>query len=850
MCFRIIYALRKMKKITSYFILFVALCCSLSVSAFPGRLHIQGKLLDGNKLVNGNIPMEFRLFTSSTGGSAIYTESATVTVVDGLYEYELGQNTTASGLSKNLLGGDVWVETVVGGQTLTPRQRLNASPYAVVAYTVRTGSITASKIANNAVDSDNIQNGSIEAEDLSEGAVDSSAILDGSILAEDIAPGVLTQELLQVSPEQVYRQLADRLKPLNPPPAIPHQTLLRQTSGASYSALGTLTTTAGTGSVSGFFGEEALSELYSYCLEVEFSSSINASSLLGTTATFQHGAGTPFAGIIASMGLASVENGVRTYIVKLLPPLARLTYSTNSKVFTERTSINVIQEMLGDGGVPFSDAGLSGSYASRDVLVQYQESDFDFISRLMEEEGIWYRFSHSNGAVTMLLGDANSGFSGGQAGTYFGHLSEQSVGTQYIYTLQQGSHLGSGSAIVRSWNGLAGNSPFESTASAEGSVGVVYEFDGRQLDSTGTDDAADLEAERLDLGKSVITGTSTLRGLRPGMILDITDASAGNMGGIYRITRVRQAGITLQEGTQYVQRYGNVFTAIPLSRTFRPLRKTSRPRIEGLLSAKVVGPGGEELHVDEFGRVKVQFHWDREGNNDESSFAWIPVMQSPMPGSMAIPRIGEEVTVAFLEGDPDRPVVLGRLFNDANPPPQTLPEHKFQNQIGDGNNVVLLDNTENSEALLIQGAKDVDLSATGTLTLDGFRVTSEKALQIDEDLGTNSAPVVGRRYRDNALVAWGLVSTDGTLSSSGHFGIKSSKLESIGRYDIILDTTMSNASQLVPMAISVVSSQPNSKGAMKVLSVQQRNLNTFSVYLQNGEGNWTNGSFVFMVTGR
>jgi type VI secretion system secreted protein VgrG len=334
--------------------------------------------------------------------------------------------------------------------------------------------------------------------------------------------------------------------------------------------------------------------------------------------------------------------------------------------------------------------------------VQYRESDFDFASRLMEDEGIFYFFQHSAGGHTLIVSD------GPQAepplGTFVfdraGHAQDR------IFDWLKSQELRSGRVTLRDFEFELPGAPIEATATIPDSVqagqvahrlrlagnarlelydypaGWAQRFDG--VGSGGQDQSDSLQnifpaaqqSAGVRMGEEaehsvVIAGGSTAAAFSPGNTFTLQGHFNGDGG--YLLTEVRHTASPLGGGNFD---YANAFTCVPAGVPFRPVRKTPKPVLAGTQTAVVVGPAGEEIYVDKYGRVKVQFHWDREGKKDENSSCWIRVAQ-PVGGKghdfVWLPEIGDEVIVDFEEGDPDRPLVIGRVYNASDAPRRPPP---------------------------------------------------------------------------------------------------------------------------------------------------------------------------------
>jgi type VI secretion system secreted protein VgrG len=348
-------------------------------------------------------------------------------------------------------------------------------------------------------------------------------------------------------------------------------------------------------------------------------------------------------------------------------------------------------------------------------VVQYNESKFDFISRLLAQAGIFYFFEHMQGKHTFVLGD--------QPGAH--PVLPGTPNVQY----QPGDGSGSVNGIItslavkREWrpgkyamsdyNFEIPNADLEVAVLSRSDVGgnrryELYEHPGDYRQKAQGEALARIRMQEIESMSRVVTGTSLCRGMAAGYRFRLTGHDQQDLNQDYVITHVHH-----EAGTEA---YTNEFTAIPHSVPFRPLRLTPLPVVRGPETGVVVGPKGEEVSVDQYGRVKVQFHWDRQGKNDENSSAWIRVAQpwaGKQRGTMFIPRVGDEVLINFLHGDLRRPIVVGSLYNGEDKPPYSLPAGQTITTIksnsakgGGGFNELRFEDKKGSEEMFFHGQKD------------------------------------------------------------------------------------------------------------------------------------------------
>ncbi|XAL98999.1 type VI secretion system tip protein TssI/VgrG [Phycisphaeraceae bacterium D3-23] len=377
------------------------------------------------------------------------------------------------------------------------------------------------------------------------------------------------------------------------------------------------------------------------------------------------------------------------YTAHIVPGFWFLTRRRNCRMFQELSVVEILQEVFDTAG--FSDydlAGIQGSYDPLEYCVQYEETDFAFASRLMEEFGIFYFFTHEDGKHTLVLADSTSGYQPAKHDTarFAGPLSFDEVDD----TLTAWAHryeYRSGKVAVADFNFKLPEAPLQSNERTVVDLPgnkdhELYSYPGQYQERGQGDQVARVRMEAEEADHDRVDGASKLRSFAPGFTFSIEDHhQQAEVGKSYVLTKVYHtvnAGSYVSGGTT-PEGYSNTFTCIPAEVPFRPQRTTPRARVEGPQTAIVVGPSGEEIYTDEFGRVKVKFHWDRTEQVDDTSSCWVRVSQTWAGrgwGAMHIPRIGQEVIVEFLEGNPDRPIITGRVYNGANGVPYELPANK------------------------------------------------------------------------------------------------------------------------------------------------------------------------------
>lgn len=410
-----------------------------------------------------------------------------------------------------------------------------------------------------------------------------------------------------------------------------------------------------------------------------------------------------FHGLLVSGEYVQESSAGHHYRLTLRPWSWFLSQNRQMAIFQDLTAVDIIKRVFGAAGIADYELRLSRQYDIRLYCVQYQESDFAFASRLMEEEGIYYFFRHEAGAHILVLCDSPNAHQPGKPDRLEFNPNSVSVfaadsakrrshGKFYLHSWTERVSTGAEARVaIRDFDFTSPDQPLSAEYAAEGGHAwddrEVFHYPGNyahEKTGRGTQEQfgrarsrSMLEARRAQ--RRVFTGTSQAAGITCGMTTMVGNHPVGRMNGSYLVTSTYHniASETYRSGHGGGETSFNVrFEAIPADTPFQAPAITPRPVVQGLESAIVTGPGGEEIYTDEYGRVKVQFHWDRQGQRDEKTTCWIRVSQTGGLGNVILPRVGHEVLVDFLMGDPDRPVVVGRVFNQSHMPIYPLPEHK------------------------------------------------------------------------------------------------------------------------------------------------------------------------------
>jgi type VI secretion system secreted protein VgrG len=513
--------------------------------------------------------------------------------------------------------------------------------------------------------------------------------------------------------------------------------------GSSYTqgttALFSIDTPLGTDKLllQGFKGSEGISRLFRFELDLlSEENSIDYTQIIGksVTITLNQSGGTPryFNGIVSRFGQGSSNGTITSYQAEMVPWLWLLTRATDCKIFQSMTVMEIIKAVFSGLSLQDFQDSTKATYSSLDYCVQYRESDFNFVSRLMEENGIYYYFTHEDGKHTMVLAD-DSTSSNALPGTSAYPLDmEYTANTDDVITgwLAE-KELRTGKYTVNDYNYLTPSTSLLQTANTIDSIGgnssyETYDYPGKFLTSNQGQSLSNLRMQEEESVFQIFNGSSNVRGLSTGYKITLQQHYLDSMNADYFLTDVVHTAHTDTYGTSgglQGDHYSNSFRCIPSGVHYRPLRLTPRPTIPGPQPALVVGPSGEEIYTDKYGRIKVQFYWDRLGKRNETSSCWIRVAQiwaGATWGALFLPRIGQEVMVDFLEGDPDQPLVTGSVYNASMMPPGDLPGTmnlsgiRTRSTKGGGDHdasLIAFDDTKGSEKVYLTAQKDMSFWA-------------------------------------------------------------------------------------------------------------------------------------------
>lgn len=431
------------------------------------------------------------------------------------------------------------------------------------------------------------------------------------------------------------------------------------------------------------------------------------------------------------MQTGSIEEapvGTRFYLYRatVVPSLWLLSLEQDCRIFQNKSVPDIVKKILEERGITGDRYSfrLQGQYQPRDYCVQYRETDLNFISRLLEEEGIFYFFEHTEDKHLLVFGDSTVNYQPIQGKTEVtfnpthGMVQKEEFVTNFVLSRQ----IRTGKVTLRDFNFEKPSLDLTSQDQKDFYQKLeVYDYPGEYTEGRRGKNLAKLRLQEAAMYKDRAEGQSFCPRFVPGFTFSLVDHELDSFNMEYLFVEIFHSGSQPQSLEEHAHgssgfKYSNQFFGIPSSVVLRPEITTPKPIVEGAQTAIVVGPKGEEIYTDEHGRVKVQFHWDREGKYDEKSSCWIRVSQvwaGAGWGAIHIPRVDHEVIVDFLEGDPDQPIITGRVYHGTNVPPYNLPGDKSRSTIksnsypgGDGFNELRFEDAKGSEEVYLHSQKD------------------------------------------------------------------------------------------------------------------------------------------------
>jgi len=525
-----------------------------------------------------------------------------------------------------------------------------------------------------------------------------------------------------------------------------------------------------------------------------------------------------FHGYITRFGIGTPRGRYFSYQADVRPWLWFLQRTSDCRIFQEMTVPDIVKKVFDDhAGLAQVKLKLFRTYRPWTYCVQYRESDFQFVTRLLEREGIYWYFEHTNGKHELVLMDslsAHDPITGEGTIRYIEDPSHAPPDEEYVSRWSFTQEVKTGKTALTSYD-------FERPATSllvdaslsrshDQAAAERFDFQGDYLKAPDGKQYAEDWLDEVQTRHHRLQGEGNAMGLEAGRTFKLSRHPRADQNANYLLTQVEiHAQVAVFDAGQSGSQYTVKFDAIPAAQQFRPQRRTPKPFVQGPQTAVVVGPGGDEIFTDKYGRVKVQFHWDRYGKKDEKSSCWVRVSQ-PWAGQnfgfVHIPRIGQEVVVSFLEGDPDQPLITGRVYNAQQMPPWDLPANATQSGLltrsstggAYGNaNAIRFEDKKGAEQLWLHAEKNQDIEVENdethwvghdrTKTIDHDETTHVKHDRT-ETVDNNEKITIGvdrtEQVGSNEKIAIGANRTE-TVGANENITIAANRTESVGANETI-----------------------------------------------------------------
>lgn len=457
-------------------------------------------------------------------------------------------------------------------------------------------------------------------------------------------------------------------------------------------------------------------------------------------------------GVVVESARFADADGKPHVRLRIAPRLWKLGKRADCRTFQGESVPDILQKVLEGAGATDVEKALSGSYSPRVYCVQYRESDLDFVLRLASEEGIWLSVKYEDGTDKVVLCDDPTGRGDIEGETTlpfihsFGFLGTAKDAVMWV---GQAHSVRADKVMVRDYDFERPKLSLEAKVEGKdpGSHALeVYAFPGRFVDQAVGKRYAEVLLDSLQAERNQITGDTTVLTMAPGLCFTITDHPYEAINQEYLVTaletEMHEEQASAHDKSKTGANYRCRFTAVPTGTTaYRPPRRARARAIPGAQTAVTTGPSGQEIHSDKHGRVKARYMWDRLGQDDDTSSLWMRTSQLALGGSMLLPRVGWEVSVRHVEGDPDVPIVMNRLYNAVKPPPYALPGGKARGSLqtattpgGGSSNEFRMDDSKGKEEVMFNASKDMSVDVVNNTT---------------EDIGNNETVSVGANQSFN-----------------------------------------------------------------------------------------------------
>ncbi len=472
-----------------------------------------------------------------------------------------------------------------------------------------------------------------------------------------------------------------------------------------------------------FAGFEAISQLYHFNLNfISGKTEISADKLIGNPITVKINSNLSkpryFHGLVKHFTSGGIQHGMRNYQVELVPALSFLEHTSGCRIFQNKSVVESAKALISEYKyMPIDISGLTRFYQKRDYCTQYRETVLQFINRLFQEEGIFYYFNHEESKHTLILEDKSSACKICESEVIFSKGSDKN---RSITKWHKFNAFYSGRYEQNDFNFEMPHVSLHTQQQGSAKLKMaqkygLYDYPGRYDQTEVGKNYTQHHFNAEESGYETISGSGNYESFSAGHKIEATHLPEESDQGNYLISRVDHYAIDqtyLGTRGSGLQHYGNNFQCIADSIVLHPAESVPKPIIQGPQSAFVVGPKGKEVYTDDYGRVKVQFHWDRKGEKNEYSSCWLRVSQiwaGKNWGAVFIPRIGHEVIVQFLNGDPDRPIITGSVYNSDNTLPYQYPFDETKSGIkSPSSNELYFEDKKGSEEFHIHAQKDLN----------------------------------------------------------------------------------------------------------------------------------------------
>ncbi len=548
---------------------------------------------------------------------------------------------------------------------------------------------------------------------------------------------------------------------------------------------------------------EELGRLFEYRIELASpKGDINIDKILGKNVTVKLELPKDkqrfFNGFVTRFAQVGMLGRYHLYHATVRPWLWFLTRTADCRIFQDKDVPQIVKEILEThAGLHDFKLDTTGKYAKREYCVQYRETDFNFVSRLMEEEGIYYYFKHTDGHHKMVIADslsAHSAFPDYPQLPYIPAGKGVRLDQEYVSKWEMGREVQPGSYALTDYDfekpstDLAVNRQL--ARSHDQAKGKVFDYPGGYYKTADGEQYVRTRLEELQWQWELARAETNARGVAVGALLKLEKHPRADQNREYLVVAADyEMSYTEYEAMETKgATYQCSYSALHSKEPFRPQRITPEPIVQGPQTAKVVGPKGDEIYTDKYGRVKCQFYWDRYGKSDENSSCWIRVSH-PWAGKnwgmVAIPRIGQEVVVDFLEGDPDRPIISGRVYNAEQMPPWDLPANMTQTGVltrsskegsGANANAIRFEDKKGSEQLWIHAEKNQDIEVENDET---HWVGHDRKKTIDNDETTLVKHDRTETVGNNETIAIGVNRTE-TVGANESITVGANRSVSVG----------------------------------------------------------------------